>query len=71
MSWWTHLRPLLKDQRKPVIVLFSAVLLMILFCYGGDPRIFDSLFGLQQEKTSGGLKVFRSTNRMGVRAETV
>jgi hypothetical protein len=46
-DWWVEFRRTLQERKRPVIVLFTAILFMILFCYGGDPKHFDSVFHLE------------------------
>jgi membrane protease YdiL (CAAX protease family) len=56
--WWVEFRRMLKEQRKPFIVLLSSVLFMILFCYGGDPKLFDAVFHLEGAPLGGGITAY-------------
>jgi membrane protease YdiL (CAAX protease family) len=56
--WWVELRRKLKEQKKPFIVLFSSVLFMVLFCYGGDPKHFDAVFHLEGVPLGGGMTAY-------------
>lgn len=63
--WWVALRRMLKEQRKPFTVLFSSILFMILFCYGGDPRHFDALFQLEGTAVGGGATAYHPAGAIG------
>ncbi|GEM_PF-6775272 len=61
-SWWQVLQPEIQKKRKTLIILVSGLLMMVLFCYLGDPRIFDSFFTVSKTITTQGLTVYSSAD---------
>jgi len=49
---------MVRGRKRPVIVLFTSVLFMILFCYGGDPKHFDAVFHLEVTSLGGGMTAY-------------